>query len=134
MNGKYPSPPYRSWWPAVALILALGSGCGGPSAPPSDAAEGRKTLQTVLDAWKGGEPPRALAQRTPPIHVTDGDWMSGLRLQSYEANDEGKLVGTDVNYNVVLELKTAKGKVVKKNAVYAVTTRPQLLVLRQDSL
>lgn len=114
------------------LTLAC-AGCGA-SAPPSDPAEGRKTLQTVLDAWKGGEKPDALAQRTPPIHVTDGDWMSGLRLQSYEANDEGKLVGTDVNYNVVLELKTAKGKTVKRNAVYAVTTRPQLLVQRQDSL
>jgi hypothetical protein len=121
------------WWLAGALALALGAGCGGRSAAPSDADEGRKALQTALDAWKGGETPDALARRTPPIHVTDGDWMGGLRLQRYRADDGGRLVGTDVNYNVVLELKTAKGKVVKKNAVYAVTTHPQLLVHRQDN-
>jgi len=134
LNRKPVSLPRRPWWLAGALVLALACDGCGPSAPASDPAEGRKTLQAVLDAWKGGEKPDALAQRTPPIHVTDGDWMSGLRLQSYQADDEGKLVGTDVNYNVVLELKTAKGKTVKRNAVYAVTTRPQVLVQRQDSL
>jgi hypothetical protein len=134
LNRKRTTPLRQPLWLAGVLILVLGCGGCGPSASPSDPAEGRKALQTVLDAWKGGEKPDALAQRTPPIHVTDGDWMSGLRLQSYKADDDGKLVGSDVNYNVVLELKTAKGKVVKKNAVYAVTTHPQLLVLRQDSL
>lgn len=128
------TPSRRPWRLAGVVMLTLSCcGCGGQSATPSDAAEGLKTLQTVLDAWKGGEEPASLAQRTPPIHVTDGDWMSGLRLEKYQA-DDGKLVGSDVNYNVALELKTAKGKVVKRNAVYAVTTHPQLLVLRQDRL
>ncbi len=104
------------------------------STSPSDPVEGRAVLQTVLDAWKEGQTPEALAKRTPSIHVSDGDWMTGLRLQSYEADADGRLIGSDVNYNVVLELKTAKGKVIKKTAVYAVTTHPQLLVLRQDSL
>lgn len=134
MNGTTRSSPRRPWWLAGALLLAFGAAGCGPSAPASDPGEGRKTLQAVLDAWKGGEKPEALAQRIPPIHVTDGDWMSGLRLQSYKANDEGNLVGTDVNYKVVLELKTAKGKTVTRDAVYTVTTRPQLLVQRQDSL
>jgi hypothetical protein len=87
----------------------------------------------VLDAWKRGEEPGALTLLTPPIHVTDGDWMSGLRLQDYKAGD-GKLVGSDVNYPVALELKDARGKVVKRDAVYAVTTSPKKLVLRQDGL
>jgi len=121
-------------WVASVLITVLGfAGCG-LSASPSDPDEGRKALQTALDAWKEGSKPDALTQRTPPIHVTDGDWMSGLRLQSYKADDDGKLVGSDVNYKVVLELKTAAGKVVKRDAVYAVTTHPQRLVLRQDTL
>jgi hypothetical protein len=119
--------------PSVLILVLAFGGCG-PSATPSDPTEGRKALQIVLDAWKGGEKPAALAQQTPSIHVTDGDWMSGLCLQSYNAEGDGKLVGTDVNYNVVLVLKTAKGKVVTRNAVYAVTTHPQLMVLRQDSL
>jgi hypothetical protein len=117
----------------MLTLCAACAGCGGGAAP-SDPAEGRKALQAALDAWKGGEKPDALAQRSPAIHVTDGDWMSGLVLKSYTADGEGKLVGSDVNYDVVLELKPAKGPAVKKNAVYAVTTRPQLMVRRQDSL
>jgi hypothetical protein len=134
MNREWTTPPRRPSRLASVLIMVLGCGGCGQSASPSDQIVGRKALQAVLDAWKGGEKPDALARWTPPIHVSDGDWMSGIRLQGYEADDGGKLVGSDVNFNVVLELKTAKGKVVKKDAVYAVTTHPQLLVLRQDSL
>jgi hypothetical protein len=93
---------------------------------------GRPALLAALDACTGGEPPDALAKRSPPIRVSDGDWMSGTHLQGYRADDEGKLVGSDVSYSVELELKNAKGKVSKKTAVYAVTTRPQLMVLRQN--
>ncbi len=116
----------------LSLWMACG-GCGGTAAP-SDPSEGRKALQAALDAWKGGESPDALTLRTPAIHVSDGDWMSGLRLQRYTADGEGKLVGSDVNYDVVLELKNARGRVKKKNAVYTVTTHPLLMVHRQDSL
>lgn len=117
----------------LLLLLLLGlTGCGS-MASPSDPVEGLKVLQTTLDAWKAGEQPADLAKRTPPIHVSDGDWLSGLRLQNYSTG-ENKLVGSDVNYNVVLELKNAKGAAVKKDAVYAVTTSPKLLVNRQDSL
>jgi hypothetical protein len=125
--------PRRASWSAGVLMLMLACGGCGPSARPSDHGEGRKALQAVLDAWKGGEKPDVLAQRSPSIHVSDGDWMSGLLLKSYKADDEGKLVGTDLSYSVVLELKTPKGKVTKKTAVYAVTTHPLILVLRQDS-
>ena len=133
-NRKWTTQPRRPSRLASVLIMVLGCGGCGQSASPSDRIEGHKALQTVLDAWKRGEKPAALAQRTPPIHVSDGDWMSGLRLQGYQADDGGKLVGSDFNFNVVLKLKTAKGKVMNKEAVYVVTTHPQLLVLRQDSL
>ncbi len=132
MNGLPTTSSRRSWW--LAGLLLLVAGCSGAqSATPSDANEGRVALQAVLDSWKKGDLPETLALRTPPIRVSDGDWKAGLRLQNYKADNEGKLVGTDVNFNVVLELKTNKGKVVKKSAVYAVTTHPQLMVLRQDS-
>jgi hypothetical protein len=121
-------------WLAGLISTVLGCGGCGLSASPSDPTEGRIALNTALDAWKRGEKPTTLSQRIPPIHVADVDWISGLRLRSYKAVDDGKLIGSDVNYKVVLELKLANGKVVKRDAVYAVTTRPQLLVLRQDSL
>ncbi len=133
MNWPLTTRSRRPLWLAGVALLMLGCAGCGQSARQSDPSEGLKALQTVLDAWKGGEQPAALEQRTPPIHVSDGDWMSGLKLQKYKA-DDGKLIGTDVSYNVALELKTTKGKIVKRSAVYAVTTHPQLLVLRQDRL
>jgi hypothetical protein len=124
--------PRRASWPAGALMLILACGGCGPSARPSDPGEGRKALEAALDAWKGGEKPDALAQRSPSIHVSDSDWKLGLLLKNYKADDQGKLVGSDLNYSVVLELKNPAGKVTRKDAVYAVTTHPQILVLRQD--
>ena len=114
------------------LILAQGSGGCGPAARPSDPDEGRKALRAALEAWKGGEKPEALARRAPSIFVADGDWASGHVLRDYRAVDEGRLIGSDLNYSVALELKTAKGKVIKKDALYAVTTGPRFMVSRQD--
>jgi len=86
----------------------------------------------MLDAWKGGAKPDSFASQNPSIHASDGDWRSGLVLQNYRAVGEGMLVGSDLNYPVELELKNTRGQVTKKNAVYAVTTHPLLLVLRTD--
>jgi hypothetical protein len=126
-----PRPPIRTA-ALVALTLALAaSGCG-TSGTPADPEDGRKALITALDAWQAGATPASLAQATPPIHVADADWNAGARLQSYTADDEGRHVGADLNYRVLLELKNARGKAAKREAVYAVSTRPQLMVLRQD--
>jgi hypothetical protein len=109
------------------------SGCGiGGSAHQADPTGAQEALHAVLDAWKAGEKPEDLQKRTPPIHVKDLDWNDGFSLVGYKAHEDGKLVGYDMNYPVVLELKSPKGNSVKKNAVYTVTTRPQLLVLRQE--
>jgi len=116
---------------AGLLILTLGGGCS-PSARPSDPEEGRKALQTMLNAWKSGAKPEAFAIENPAIHVSDGDWRSGLVLRNYRAEPEGKLIGSDLNYAVELELKNARGRISKKLATYAVTTHPMLLVLRTD--
>lgn len=132
MNEKRTALLRRAVALAFATCLALGGAGCGSSGTPADPDDGRKALLAALDAWKGGEKPDALAHRTPSIHVADGDWSSGLLLQDYKPDDEGRHVGSDLSYQVVLELKNAKGKVVKKTAVYAVSTQPQLLVLRQD--
>jgi hypothetical protein len=132
LNGKRTHSPRRQPWLAGVLILAVGSAGCGSSATPADQAEGGKALQTALDAWKGGKTPDELAKQEPSIHVADSDWKSGLVLKDYKTDGEGKLIGADLNYSVVLELRDAKGKAKTKKAVYAVSTHPQILVLRQD--
>lgn len=123
----------RPWWLAGALMLSLGFGSGcGQSAQPADASQARQALRTVLDAWKAGGLPGDLGSRTPSIYVKDLDWNDGYRLVSYKPSDEGKLAGYDMNYAVILELKSPKGKSVKKAAVYTITTRPECLVMRQE--
>jgi hypothetical protein len=121
----------RSRW--LAAVLLLSSGCGvGQGGHTADADQAQETLRIVLDAWKAGETPESLEKRTPAIHVKDADWLEGFRLLSYAPGGEGKLVGFDMNYTVILELKSPKGKAVKRNAVYTITTRPELLVMRQE--
>jgi hypothetical protein len=121
----------RPWWLAASLVVL--SGCGaGDSAQQADPAQSQDALHAVLDAWKSGEKPADLEKRTPPIHVKDLDWQGGFRLVGYKADAAGKPAGYDMTYPVVLELESPKGKSVKKNAVYTITTRPELLVSRQE--
>ena len=86
----------------------------------------------MLDAWKSGEKQEQLEKLTPPIRVKDKDWTDGFLLVGYRAGEDGKLVGYDMNCPVVLELKSPKGKPVKKTVVYTITTRPETLVSRQE--
>src|SRR5436305_1999971 len=97
----------------AALMVSLFCGCG-TSGIPSDATKAQEALHIVLDAWKAGEKPEGLARRTPSIHVSDVDWKGGYRLVGYKAELEGRLVGYDMNYPVVLELKDPRGKSVQK--------------------
>jgi hypothetical protein len=114
-------------------VIAASSGCGAGGTPhTADPDLAHEALRTALDAWKSGEKPADLGKRTPPIQVLDLDWQGGLALVGYMAEPEGKLVGHDLNYPVVLELKNSKGRTIKKTAVYTVTTRPEILVLRQE--
>jgi hypothetical protein len=117
----------------IGSMALLASGCStGPTPQAADSTQARTALQTALDAWKAGEKPEDLAKRSPPLHIKDVDWDGGFQLVGYEANAEGKLVGYDMNYPVVLELKGPKGDSVKKKAVYTVTTKPELIVSRQE--
>lgn len=115
----------------LAGVLLLATGCG-QSGRPADPGTAETALHAALDAWKAGASPADLARRSAPIHVSDVDWNGGLRLVAYKAGDAGRLVGFDMSYPVVLQLKGPRGKVVTKTAVYVVTTSPQLLVLRQE--
>jgi hypothetical protein len=121
--------------PLLCLSLAVlaSSGCGlGETPHQADPDQARTALHAVLDAWKAGAKPESLEAQSPPIRVLDLDWKDGHTLVSYRPEGEAKLVGFDINYPVVLELKGRKGRTVKKTAVYTVTTHPEFLVLRQE--
>ncbi len=118
---------------AGAILLLMSSGCGADGHPqPADSAQARVALRAALDSWKAGQKPEDLARQSPAIHVKDVDWDGGFRLVAYRADADGRLVGYDMNYPVVLELKSPKGAAVTKNAVYTVTTRTEVFISRQE--
>jgi hypothetical protein len=118
-------------WLAVVLLTA--SGCGSGRTPETaDSEKARAALRAALESWKAGEKPEDLKKQSPPIHVKDADWDRGFRLVNFKADAEGRLAGYDMNYPVVLQLKSPKGAAVKKNAVYTVTTQPELVIARQE--
>jgi hypothetical protein len=117
----------------LSTVLLFLTGCGlGQAAHQADPDQAKTTLHAVLDAWKAGASLESLEAQSTPIRVMDLDWKDGKKLISYHASAEGKLVGFDMNYPVVLELKNRKGSTVKKSAVYTVTTHPEILVMRQE--
>jgi hypothetical protein len=117
---------------AGAILVLMASGCGGGPPRPADSSQAREALRAALDSWKAGQRPEDLARQSPAIHVKDVDWTEGFRLVDYKADADGRLVGYDMNYPVVLELKSPRGKAVKKNAVYTVTTRTDVFISRQE--
>lgn len=125
----------------IRFVLALGlgfcamltTGCGsvggGPQADPDEA---RTTMKQVLDAWKAGQKPSQFNEKSPEIVIHDSDWTLGLKLVSYQTREDVRLAGNDVHYPVTLELKSPKGRWIRKEAVYLISTSPRKLVLRQD--
>ena len=117
----------------VGFVLFMTSGCGaGNNGPQADPNEAEKTVKYVLDAWKKGEKLADVSKREPGIVINDMDWSLGHKLVSYKPSAEARVAGNDMQYPVELELKSPKGRIVKKQAIYNISTTPQKLVLRQD--
>ena len=106
------------------------SGCGCGS-PVSDAASAEKVLATALEAWKSGTTSDSLASQNPSIVVVDPDWKSGAGLVSFEPQ-AARLAGNNVMLPVRLTLKTGKGRKIERVAVYAITTNPVNLIVREE--
>lgn len=108
-------------------------GCeGSPLPPTSNIADSKPILIQALDAWKKGEKPTSLAALNPPIQVLDSQWDGGWALVSYADMSDGVVSGVNVQHYVHLELKSPKGKTVKKTANFLVTTSSHPVVTRQD--
>jgi hypothetical protein len=117
----------------LVLVPLLGLGCRGRGVPPpADPEQARHALRTALDAWRQGETPGALQQRSPPIHVNDSDWHAGLRLKRYELKGPEGHHGSQFRCSVLLSLQNEKGQAVDRTVNYLVDTHPALVIVRDN--
>ena len=115
----------------VALLAACGCSSQGPRAAPVDPDVARSTLRTVLDAWKSGETPESLQNRSPSIVAQDMDWKMGHQLIDYAIEGEGEAVDANLYSPVRLQLRSPEGRESTKNVRYIVGTDPVLTVFRE---
>ena len=119
----------------LPLLLAVATGCSGPSRPstdpPHDSDQARIALVAALDAWKKGDA-KSLTKRKPPIRFVDDDQMAGLRLSEYEIEEPDRPIQLHQDIAVILSLRDARGKSIRREARYQIGTDPTLAVLRSD--
>jgi hypothetical protein len=122
----------KSWLVLLFLGLALAApGCKRSAPPPADPDKGREVLKTTLDAWQKGESADSLRQRSPSITAADSKWQGGHQLVRYEIG-ESRIVGGELQCNVVLVLKAPNGKQSEQKAIFNVSTSPKLVVVRGE--
>jgi hypothetical protein len=119
----------------LPILLAVVAGCSGSSQPssaaPYDCEKANAALVAALDAWKKGEA-KSLTKRNPPIRFVDDDLLAGLRLSDYEIEEPDRPIRLHQDVEVILSLRDARGKGVRREARYQVGTHPTLAVLRSD--
>jgi hypothetical protein len=119
----------------LLVVLFVTAGCSGRSEPAVepryDAEQARTALIAALDAWKKGEA-KSLSKRNPPIRFVDDDLLAGLRLSDYEIEEPDLPLKPHQNVSVILSMRDARGKIVRREARYQVGTEPTLAVLRSD--
>lgn len=127
--------PIHSLWMLAAWLsgfAALG-GCGGAPLPSaSEPQRAREVLTTALDAWKRGDKPETLVSAEPSVRVLDREWTDGSTLVAYQLKGEGQPLGLSIQQAVALELKNPKGRALRKEVNYVVTTGAKPMVARQD--
>ncbi len=120
---------------ASLALLLITMGCSGSADPAFepryDSAQAQAALTTALEAWKKGEA-KGLTRRDPPIRFVDDDFTSGLRLFEYEIEEPDAPLTLHKDVAVILSLRDAKGKAIRREAQYQVATEPALAVLRSD--
>lgn len=118
----------------VCLLLVVCVGCGSGSGPwKLDVDVARNSLETSLKAWKGGEAPAALEQKSPKIIVGDVDWKTGKKLLAFKVRDSDSSEGTNLRKIVELTLQSESGQPIRVDAAYLISTRPIITVFRQET-
>lgn len=116
----------------VAVLVAISSGCGSSQGPVADVDQAHAAVKQTLEAWKSGKPADHANIGSPEIVFQDEDRQLGFRLINYKPGADVRQAGHSVYYPVELEMKSPRGRIVKKQVIYSVSTGPILLVLRQD--
>lgn len=115
---------------AVFVSMAL-AGCGGAKkVVPLEPAKARDALKTALDEWKAGKAAESLQQLSPPVHIADGDWVNGAKLQDYAILSEGEAAHNKLNVPVRLTLQPSSGAKTEKTVIYFVSTGPSIAIVR----
>jgi hypothetical protein len=114
---------------SVALFQA---GCGENLPSNSDPAQARALVTQALDSWKSGREPASLVSSSPPLRVNDREWGDGYLLERYELKGESQRLGLNIQQAVALQLRSKKGKAVKKTVNYIVSTGSQPMLWRED--
>lgn len=128
------SPRRHHLLAVVCLLLVACIGCGSGSGPwKLDVDLARESLETSLKAWKEGETPAALEQKSPKIIVGDVDWKSGKKLLEFKVKDGDSNEGTNLRKFVELTLQSESGQPIRVDAAYLISTRPIITVFRQET-
>jgi hypothetical protein len=117
----------------LTLVLACLAPLGCRPAPsPADPEKGREALRIALAAWQNGDSPESLRRGSPPVTATDPKWRDGYRLLRYEIADDARVAGYDLQCRAALWLRGPDGKPTQEKAVFIVSTRPALVVVRAE--
>lgn len=117
----------------MPLLVIVGAvGCEqGARRLSLDKPLARESFVTFLDAWKQGERPSALKERSPQIIVGDADWNAGRRLVDYRVLETETDDGTNLHTTAELVLEDAKGREQTQQVTYVVGTSPVITIFRK---
>jgi hypothetical protein len=96
------------------IVVALASGCG----PRAELGRAEDVVKTSLEAWKGGEGPQQLADRS--IDIAEPDWKAGYRLLEFQMKNASAQPQQGPRVVVVLKLQGRGGKTLSKEVAYEV--------------
>jgi hypothetical protein len=120
---------------ATPAVLIVAAGCWGHAEPKAtvrhDPERARAALVAALDSWKRGDA-KQLARRAPPIRFVDEDFQAGSVLADYGIVEPDAPILPYQDVHVILSLRDARGKAVRRETHYQVATDPALAVLRSD--
>lgn len=113
-------------------LTAIGCAPSGSAQVSLDENTAKESLTTFLDTWKSGGTSASLQEKDPKIYGSDFDWDNGLKLISYEFDQDTLNDGANLQTQVNLTLQDGEGTETVVLAKYTITTEPEITVIRSD--